>query len=267
MKNIDSIDCAADKDSYEQIVTGTRMPQKPILVAKLQDVKIALDQYQNKLAAGTVSPLGFTGRDLDVHYSLYDSTQRFVLDLKQELVNDYLEHTCPYCQLDQVSHIDHFLPRAVFPEFSVSLQNLLMSCDTCNSKYKGQYWGVRGQQKIFHPRFNNLQGEQYLSAVAVYDSGAIRVRFAVLTRLPISGLVRRHFVKLNLGDRYIAKANASEVPSMRKLLAREPTPARKLSRIERFVDDQIDTNQVNSWKHAYYSAIKLIVREIAAGGL
>jgi hypothetical protein len=39
---------------------------------------------------------------------------------------------CPYCSLDTNPDLDHFLPKAVFPEFSLHARNLVPICTPCN---------------------------------------------------------------------------------------------------------------------------------------
>lgn len=58
--------------------------------------------------------------------------------------------TCPYCNINDARtcinpktkqssrpELDHFLPKSQFPYFSMSIYNLVPSCHTCNSSYKG----------------------------------------------------------------------------------------------------------------------------------
>ena len=39
---------------------------------------------------------------------------------------------CMYCSSNEPSHIDHFRPRSVFPEFAMIYDNFLWSCSNCN---------------------------------------------------------------------------------------------------------------------------------------
>lgn len=64
---------------------------------------------------------------------------------------------CPYCWIEQLKkwnkELDHFFPRALFPEFTYSLFNIIPSCHICNSKsYK---WDKYFSQNwfYFHPYF------------------------------------------------------------------------------------------------------------------
>ncbi len=77
---------------------------------------------------------------------------------------------CCYCGRWLVStayarHIDHILPKSVYPQFSLDYWNLAVACVECNSLKKKDVWGcvARDRRKypgpqafgdIFHPRFH-----------------------------------------------------------------------------------------------------------------
>jgi hypothetical protein len=267
MKNIATVASHDDKESYKKIVKGTRKPQKPYLLSEQAIVEVALDEYATRISIGTAAPLGFADETHDYHYSLYDSGAIAVVALKDKLAADYSGATCPYCQLDTVSHIDHFLPRAHFPEFSISLQNLLMSCDICNSKFKKEKWGNGAAQEVINPRHNALPNDTYLESTVIYTANSLVVSFSIRQGLPVSPLLQRHFVLMNLNTRYIEKVTLNEVPKMRKILASELTQPRKLARLTGFVSDQITVNNANSWERAFYTAVTPLIPQIAVGGL
>jgi hypothetical protein len=267
MKNIATVASHDDKESYKKIVKGTRKPQKPYLLSEQAIVEVALDEYATNISSGTAAPLGFSDETRDYHYSLYDSGSIAVVSLKDKLAADYSGAACPYCQLDTVSHIDHFLPRAHFPEFSVSLQNLLMSCDICNSKFKKEKWGNGAAQEVINPRYNALPNNIYLESTVIYTSNSLVVGFFIRPGLPISQLLQRHFALMNLNKRYIEKVTLNEVPKMKNMLASESTQPAKLARLTGFVSDQITVNNANSWERAFYTAVNPLIPQIAVGGL
>lgn len=267
MKNIPPALAQADISSYKNIVKGTRKPQKPVLVAQQLNVETALNNYRASITGGSANPLNFTPDEHGYHYKLYDSESSAVVALKTALTKNYFGHFCPYCQLDTVSHIDHFLPRAHFPEFSTSLQNLLMSCDICNTTHKKANWGNGQHQHILHPQLNSLPNQIFLCAVANYVSKSIVVDFSIQQGLLMSQLLQRHFVKMDLNSRYKAKVTLIEVPKMARIILEETDPARKVQRLQNFVSDQIVSNPLNSWESAFYRAVQPIVPIVAFGGL
>jgi hypothetical protein len=267
MKNITAVTAADDVTSYDRVIKSKRSSIKKVLVEEKYRVTSALNNYADAIVDGTAQPLGFTGNCKKFHYSLYDSTSLVITQIKSKLRSKYNGHNCPYCQIDCVSHIDHFLPRSKFPELSVSLQNLLMSCDTCNSVFKKEIWGNKTHQMIMHPMLNEILNNVYLIADVNYGHRSFQVDFRIQTGLALSPLLERHFSTMDLNDRYRARITSIEVPKLSKLLAEEPTTPAKTHRLNRFVKDAMTTYEPNSIEHAFYSSVLPIVPAIARGGL
>jgi len=267
MKNIPAVSALEDVSSYDSVIASSRGLKKTILFAEKSKVTTTLNGYADAIVNGTAKPLGFTGDCESFHYSLYDSNSIVIGKLKSDLRKKYSGHNCPYCQIDSVSHIDHFLPRSKFPELSVSLQNLLMSCDTCNSVFKKDIWGNKSQQKFIHPMLNEISNDVYLVADVDYEEKSIKVDFKIQTGLALSPLLNRHFLTMDLNARYRVRATSIEVPKMSKILATESTIPGKTNRLENFVRDQISVHEQNSMEHAFYLKVLAMVPAIAGGGL
>ncbi len=77
---------------------------------------------------------------------------------------------CPYCNLEYVQiaqferakvqnvkdkfvrpALDHFYPKAIYPFFALSLNNLVPTCTTCNSSIKGVDNSIKSYKDIIHP--------------------------------------------------------------------------------------------------------------------
>lgn len=72
-------------------------------------------------------------------------------DLKKQ-TNDY----CPYCSFGEVTTLDHFLPKTVFPYLSITPANLVPSCSYCNTKKHIRYADPKTSRTLFHPFFEEL---------------------------------------------------------------------------------------------------------------
>jgi 5-methylcytosine-specific restriction endonuclease McrA len=67
---------------------------------------------------------------------------------------------CPYCGLrlrrkprERAYDSDHYLPRSVFPEFSIHPLNLVECCDDCNDAKRSDYVDDNGHPLFLHPYF------------------------------------------------------------------------------------------------------------------
>ncbi|AQP36667.1 HNH endonuclease [Vibrio anguillarum] len=59
---------------------------------------------------------------------------------------------CPFCGgLGRPKNLDHYLPKAHFPQFSILPLNLLPSCRDCNMDGKGDHYATVYHEQIIHP--------------------------------------------------------------------------------------------------------------------
>ena len=92
---------------------------------------------------------------------------------------------CPYCQKNYINVIqkdsllikpdlDHFYPKGKYPFLAMSLDNLIPSCQTCNSRLKGEIdfyeithlHPLKSTEKIFEKiKFNYLSNTIYLDKI------------------------------------------------------------------------------------------------------
>jgi hypothetical protein len=64
---------------------------------------------------------------------------------------------CPVCGGTTTGTLDHYLPRDVYPEFSIFSLNLVPACPHCNSGSKGTtVKGASYGERFLHPYFDDL---------------------------------------------------------------------------------------------------------------
>ena len=90
---------------------------------------------------------------------------------------------CPYCAQRDVQTVDHYLPKKIFPEFSVLVENLVPSCAACNAQ-KGEHRPLTSSEQVFHPYFDDWTGPELLKASLNLDAG-ITVTFSISTTIEI----------------------------------------------------------------------------------
>ena len=63
--------------------------------------------------------------------------------------------SCPMCGSSGGRSLDHALPKALFPEFSIVRENLVPACTICNSDEKGvEYRGTKSPERHIHPYYD-----------------------------------------------------------------------------------------------------------------
>ena len=294
MKNITTKSCQDDLAFVKKSIDDSSTKIKPFLTGHRASVEAAISNYKASIINGNSKPIGLTKGQPKIkaqkekkdkqgnvttpavigqpavydsheyYYALYDSGRKFIANELKALAKQYFGHACPYCGIDTVSHVDHYLPRSAFPEFSISLQNLVMACDGCNSTYKGDQWGVGKGKKVFHPAFDSLPVNAFLVAKCSYGNKIITVNFSIKKG---NALIDRHFLFMNLNERYIAKATLEEIPKMKKIIDAEACLAGKIKELQSFTKQQITAHDINSCQGAFYRAVQPLVNKIASGGL
>lgn len=179
---------------------------------------------------------------------------------------------CPFCgDIGQTKNIDHFLPKAHFPEFSVMPLNLVPSCRDCNMGEKGENYATIEEEQALHPYIDKdiFFQEQWVFADYIdEDDGAINyyVRCPDIWRQEDKDRAFNHFRNLSLASRYQLEAgkHLSEVIDQRNaftdMLRRHvliATPDMiKNAFIEANLQPIIDSNKFhNHWKKVMYRCL------------
>lgn len=73
-----------------------------------------------------------------------------------EKILNSAQDSCPFCGgIGSPNNVDHFLPKARFPQFSVFPGNLVPICRDCNSGSKKEFFGQVQSDQLIHPYFDN----------------------------------------------------------------------------------------------------------------
>jgi hypothetical protein len=129
---------------------------------------------------------------------------------------------CPLCGLGKWETFDHFIPKSLFPEFSVLPRNLIPCCWRCNH-LKGNRWDAGLPSAVLNVYYDSWPRQRFLVANIDFDllDGA-SVSFSLIRRIRSGRVSRarleRHFEELDLGPRF-AEAGASAVDRYHRSLA------------------------------------------------
>ncbi|MEL0636682.1 HNH endonuclease signature motif containing protein [Marinomonas sp. TI.3.20] len=77
------------------------------------------------------------------------------------------DEKCPFCGgIGRPRNLDHYLPKAHFPQFSIIPVNLVPSCRDCNMDGKGEGYAAIEDEQVIQPYLDNDRyfNEQWLSA-------------------------------------------------------------------------------------------------------
>lgn len=167
--------------------------------------------YRNRLEQYV--GLSFSPPESESLRHCYDSPSQMVSRIKARLLSlpDILAGECPYCRIGEPETLDHYLPKALFPEFSIFSLNLVPVCGRCNN-LKSDSFLDSGCRSFLHPYFDLLEGNLFLCAEVYVQSGTPAVSFYLDNSNYIDqyvyDVICRHFKSLNLGERYRKKGVA-----------------------------------------------------------
>lgn len=115
---------------------------------------------------------------------------------------------CPLCSHRDVSTLDHYLPKSLYPRLSVVPINLIPACQKCNTDKSSDY-PTSPETHRLHPYFDNIENDKWLIASVNY-SNPISVTFSVGWakgwNLLMYSRVSRHFDFFELNTLYATQA-------------------------------------------------------------
>lgn len=119
---------------------------------------------------------------------------------------------CSICLVGTVSTLDHYLPKARYPAFSIEPNNLIPACSDCNKGKGASIISSRGEH-VLHPYFshNKFYEEKWLSAEVVEE---IPVRLRYFVRPPVTwsandiALIEEHFTSFKLAAKFSTYVSA-----------------------------------------------------------
>jgi hypothetical protein len=124
-------------------------------------------------------------------------------DLRDELMASSRLSKCPMCDKGDVASLDHYLPKEVYPEFSVLALNLVPACSTCNLN-KRSIVGTDATGRFIHAYLDALPHDVPLYCADVVIEEAVAAVYSVNSTLP-PALYKNavfQFEMLNLGELY-----------------------------------------------------------------
>lgn len=165
---------------------------------------------------------------------------------------------CPLCGQRVVMTLDHYLPKANFPVFSVVPYNLVPACSDCN-KIKLNEVPQHANQQTLHPYYDDVTNEQWIYAEVIEDD-LVAIRFFVQSPVTwdqvLKDRVSHHFDILKLGELYAAQAG-TELANIRYRLNELHNAAGAETVSEHLQEEAVSRQRahVNSWQTAMYQAI------------
>lgn len=199
-------------------------------------------------------------------YHQYDNSRESMSKLHSKIIeanNGEIVLKCPICELRDATDLDHYVPRQLFPEFSVLSYNLIPTCHKCNNK-KSTEWRDGGKRLFFNAYYDTPTDELLFDVTVKQENNLLRMELSLKsfahpkkeTRLALSTIK-----SLDLMPYVNQKINEKFDTELKNIIRRRKhskvTDDEFLQTEKEILEDGIgDINDVNNWDRIVYEAIK-----------
>lgn len=178
-------------------------------------------------------------------------------DLRKELSG-----ACPMCGRDALGTLDHYLPKADYPEFSFYSRNLVPACDRCNRARGNNVKGADTGERALHPYFDQFASKRVLTVKLRPDWRAPEI---IPVPFDVDGQERQivqwqiDFVVRPSGfDEYAAPIWAKLIDKPTVMLGADPAPAAIANRLQDLEKiEAVNGETPNAWRSAIYHGVRL----------
>ncbi|SDJ61389.1 HNH endonuclease [Jeotgalicoccus aerolatus] len=80
---------------------------------------------------------------------------------------------CPYCLHFDIEDLDHYLPKSVYPSLSLTTENLIPACKTCNTKKS------ESKDLFPHPYFDEVDNYVFIKCNIVFGDTDVEFVFEI----------------------------------------------------------------------------------------
>nr|WP_152992636.1 HNH endonuclease [Nonomuraea pusilla] len=167
-------------------------------------------------------------------------------------INDF---QCPLCGRTQVSSLDHFLPKEVFPEFSILADNLVPVCERCN-RLKGIECDRSNGLLMLHAYFDTFPNDELLH-LDIEFSLSVEIAYSLHQSVSVSDQlferILKHYSVLNLLEFYQVEAIAEMTDQMELYdETYRSTGGAGMRRLLASLSRGAEKRGVNHWKSVLY---------------
>lgn len=168
---------------------------------------------------------------------------------------------CPICGYYEADTLDHYLPKAFFYRYAVTVENLVPECSACNKK-KTTGLASRRVEETIHPYFDDFDDEVWMYAQINREAGS-PLGFDFEVRKPDSWdnvkylRAKNHLKVYKLYDLYRA-LSAAEINTVLSIIKKLYKRVEDIDFLRDTIKDYCDAEREqrkNSWQAAMYQCI------------
>ncbi len=259
MKNI-TIPTTVAESTFENI-SNSKKGHKATLKALKSDLFKRYSIYErNTQKLEDIAPSDkFNGIGKKALLHCYEVGTKPLEALKVAIFNtlgDIGKSYCPYCLISEPRTMDHYLPKELFPEFSVLPINLIPCCFDCNNT-RGKKWLTGSIRNTINAYFDAIENKRFLYASFDVKDEIPQVIFSLKNEEGIPSyifeIIKNHFDTFKLQARYRNQINSI----VSEIYSRFSQPKHKLlldKEKQELLLEEVKSNQANNGKN-YWKAV------------
>ncbi len=209
MKKINPHNC--DNISLFRDITQSIKDQslKDILLSVDSKVEARLREYENKKSKlELVQEIKWSSNKAEIMRKLILNRTKFGL-IRKKVKEANKNGKCLYCDLNEDDPLDHYMPKQIYPEFSIFSLNLVPSCSKCNRKKFNTWLDKKGNRSFINPYFDRINDKELLKCEILFANGNPSPKYFIDTGSTnqISEIMKNHVDILDLLIRYEKVSN------------------------------------------------------------
>ncbi|MDN2668338.1 hypothetical protein OW495_16560 [Vibrio sp. 14N.309.X.WAT.E.F5] len=181
----------------------------------------------------------------------------------QKLIIDQLrERTlqiCPACGEDGTPNtLDHYLPKDLYPEFSILSKNLFPMCDICQGKKSTKVLSPARKRIFLHPYYDDFLNNQVINLCIEKPFNApegFSLKVAEGIDVQSRNVVMRHIKEIEFTGRYSKFFKDEYFRLLRVVKMMRDNDHNIEQQIDSFMAMAKDKS-INSWGHILYSGVR-----------
>ncbi|MFA6514378.1 MAG: hypothetical protein WCT50_03790 [Patescibacteria group bacterium] len=268
MKNL-KIPEINNENFLSEMIGKKREPQRAILSGVFDKVKSRYNDYELKKKELELLPIEsweqWQGSALRSCYVTKTKILHQLDKIKAKIIELNNSNVCQYCGISPVKPFDHYLPKSIFPEFSIFSLNLVPCCSDCNNKKLEKWLNEDGIREFLNFYFDPIDAAEiflYCNIESANDKFVpiFSLNFSEEFDINFSTLIKNHFINLNLLEKY-SQNSSEEISSIMDIIINtykreESLPAKNIlySKIKTWIEDDADSKRLlkggNNWKAA-----------------
>jgi hypothetical protein len=188
-------------------------------------------------------------------YNAHDSDSRQGQELNK--IRASRGQFCPACgEAGQPYTLDHYLPKDLYPEYSIIPVNLFPMCDRCQICKGVLTTDDKGDRYFIHPYYDDFAQARllYITFAPPYTSPTMELCIEGTLTQPQRELTARHADKLELSARMQHYMKDEYTRLLRLVRTIRDTGGHVPSQLATFELNALDKS-VNHWDHIWYSSV------------